>query len=182
MTVKEAIIITSCIAALIILPLVNSLLPHGWFDMLIHPPQFVELELEQVAFSYFEPTGDIPAVRGVGWDVLVTQNCARDLAQRFDLVLPDIDLETEMFIVSFGSELKRLDFDLNEPRYRRLGEFIGFPVFSRNYTYDLIVVYRTDKIRITHADGAGFRTPYMGRGRGHGPWSWEYSPRRNPIE
>jgi hypothetical protein len=150
--------------------------------MIINPPMFVEIELEEVAFRYFEPTEYIIAVWGVRWNTIVTQNSAHSLAQKFDLVLPDIDLENEMFIVSMGSELERLDFDLNEPRYRERGEFIGFPVFSRNYTYDLIVVYRTDIMRITNAEGAGFITPYMGRGREHGAWGWGYPPRRNLNE
>jgi hypothetical protein len=178
----KIIIFVVCIFVLIINPILNAFLPYGWFDMVIHPPRFVEIELEEVAFSYFEPSEHIRPVIGAHWDIIGIQERANTIACQFDLILPNIDFETEMFIVSMGSELERLDFDLNDPRYRERGEFIGFPVFSRNFTYDLIVVYRTDVMRITDAERAGFITPYMGRGREHGNWGWGFMPRRNQSE
>ena len=168
---KNVIIIIPCIVLLCIVGAAWVVNPP-WFDLFIRPPRFVEIELEEVAFSYFEPSEHIHTVLGRHWFEITTPGAAENLAMRYGLILPDIDFEIEMFVVSMGSELEFLDYDLNEPTYRERGKYIGFPVFSRDRVYDLIVVYRADRVPITNAEGAGFITPYMGRGREDGSWGW----------
>ena len=109
---------------------------------------FGELYLEKVAISYFEPSAEIPSIGFFPrWQDIRTQEAADNFITRYGINLPEIDFETEMFIVSFGSELEYFRYVLSAPGGAEgRGVYNIHTSFRREIPDNIIIVYRTSRI------------------------------------
>lgn len=98
------------------------------------------------------------------WMSIASEEQIKNIEQKYEVDLSDIDINKYMVIISFGAELKHLDYNLRESTYKTRKQYIGFPVFD-SQKEDMIFFYKSPKIPIIDTDTAGFAPDYKGKYR-----------------
>lgn len=97
------------------------------------------------------------------WTNITNRQQAEDIKKRFNWDLPDIDFEKEMFIISYGSELESLRYNLKESTFKTRGKYIGFPYFKQENSENAVFIYQTGFIPLMDTDVAGYPPDYKGK-------------------
>lgn len=98
------------------------------------------------------------------WISLTTQEQINNTKQKYNINLPNIDLEQNMLIISYGSELIQMEYCLNEHTYKTRGSYIGFPKFGNEIT-NKVFFYKSPFVPLINTDVAGFSPEYIGKFR-----------------
>lgn len=97
------------------------------------------------------------------WMSIDSREQVEDIIKKFNWDLPDIDFGKEMFIISYGSELENLGYNLKESTFKTRGKYIGFPCFKQEKSGNMVFIYRTTFIPLMNTDAAGYPPNYKGK-------------------
>lgn len=97
------------------------------------------------------------------WMSITNKEQIEDIIKKFNWNLPDIDFGKEMFIISYGSELESLRYNLKESTFKTRGKYIGFPDFKQEKSENVVFIYRTSFIPLMDTDVAGYPPNYKGK-------------------
>ena len=97
------------------------------------------------------------------WMSITSREQVEYIIKDFNWDLPDIDFGKEMFIISYGSELENLRYNLKEPVFKTQGKYIGFPYFKQEKSEDIVFIYRTTSVPLMDTDMAGYPPNYRGK-------------------
>lgn len=84
--------------------------------------------------------------------------------KKYGILLPNIDFNDEMFVVSYGAKLTKLDYSTMDLTYMERGEYIGFPEFSVKEK-NVIYLYRAKKVPLVDKEKLGYPPEYRGKYR-----------------
>ena len=96
------------------------------------------------------------------WMCITDREQFERITKKYNWDLPDIDFGTEMYIISYGSELENLRYNLKESTYKTRGKYIGFPYFKQEDSENEVFIYRTSLIPLMDTDMAGYPPDYKG--------------------
>ena len=97
------------------------------------------------------------------WVSITSKEVSEKFEAKYNLGLPNIDYEKEMFIISFGSELECIKYNVKEPSFRSRGKYIGFAYFANEKQEGVMFVYTTSRVPLMGTDEAGFSPDYKGK-------------------
>ena len=92
---------------------------HGIIEKNLYLNSFRLLELEQVCTINSNHEVSYPY-----WYTLTTIDDKSSFQEKYDVYLPEIDFEKEMFLVSHGSAIVQMDYNLREPTLKTRGKYI----------------------------------------------------------
>lgn len=84
--------------------------------------------------------------------------------KKYGIILPSIDFNDEMFEVSYGAKLTKLDYSTMDLTYMERGEYIGFPEFSEKEK-NVIYLYKAKKVPLADKEKLGYSPEYRGKYR-----------------
>ena len=132
---------------------------HCIIEKNLYLNSFRLLELEQVCTINCNREISYPY-----WATKTTLESKIAFQEAYDIQLPEIDFEKEMFLVSYGSAIVQMDYNLREPTLKTKGKYVGFTQFDETVS-DCIFVYRTSLIPIIDVELAGYTPDYNGEYR-----------------
>ena len=98
------------------------------------------------------------------WASLTTPETIKNIETKYGVTLNNIDLQSHMIIVSYGAELKSIDYNVQESTFKDRGYYIGFPHYG-TLEPNTIFLYEAESIPIFDTDVAGFSDDYKGKYR-----------------
>lgn len=128
-------------------------------DLWIYRGGFQDVYLKQVAHQNI----DMSKNQKPYWVSITTQPQSEFFKKRYRLELPDIDFKTEMFILSFGSELESLKYNVRDKRFLTRKKYLAFPHFQREDSINIVYIYVAETVPLMDTDEAGFPPDYKGR-------------------
>ena len=119
-----------------------------------------EIKLSKVAqCSDVFLTSDYPH-----WASLTTPETIKNVETKYGVTLNNIDLQSRMIIVSYGAELKSIDYNMQESTFKDKGYYIGFPHYGKSES-NTVFFYEAESVPIFDTDVAGFSDDYKGKYR-----------------
>lgn len=98
------------------------------------------------------------------WASLTTPETIKNIETKYGVTLNNIDLQSHMIIVSYGAELKSIDYNVQESTFKDRGYYIGFPHYE-TLEPNTIFLYEAESVPIIDTDVAGFPNDYNGKYR-----------------
>lgn len=121
---------------------------------------YEEIKLEKIAV-YEDESLDL---HSPCWVAVTTEEVINNIETKYMLDLSGIDLKNHMLIMSYGSELTSLDYNLKESTYLNRGHYIGYSNFEKTKS-NRIFFYKASFVPIFDVEAAGFPPDYKGRYR-----------------
>ena len=94
------------------------------------------------------------------WYTITNQTALKLCEEKYKVDLPEIDFQSEMFIISIGDRLISMDYNLKESTYRTRDHYIGFPVFSGEVK-SMVYIYKTSFVPLFPAEIGGYPPEYI---------------------
>ena len=98
------------------------------------------------------------------WVALTSLEVIENIEEKFNVSLDNVDLQKRMFIISYGAELKSMDYNVQEATFKTRGHYIAFPRFGE-LKPNTIFIYETEMLPLFSAEVAGFSPDYKGKFR-----------------
>ncbi len=98
------------------------------------------------------------------WATVTNFETLKNIENKYNINLGNIDFDKSMVIVSYGAKLEYLDYNSMESTFKTRNCYIGFPIFS-NSQPDIIYFYIADYVPIIDTDVAGYSPDYKGKYR-----------------
>lgn len=98
------------------------------------------------------------------WVSLEDSEKVENIKKKYSVSLENIDFKKKMIVISYGAELKSMDYNIQESTFKTRGHYIGFPQFG-DLKPNTIFIYETELIPIFNAEVAGFLPDYKGKYR-----------------
>ena len=98
------------------------------------------------------------------WTSLTNPETIKNIETKFGVTLSNIDLQSNMIIVSYGAELESIDYNVQESTFKDRGYYIGFPHYGKLES-NTVFLYEAESVPIFDTDVAGFSADYKGKYR-----------------